>query len=53
MSDRSLDEVASLLASGRLAEGTMFGFAGVRAGGEFVAMSGHDSDGMAVTHQPG
>lgn len=48
MSDRFWDEVAPLLAAGRLDEGTMFGFACVRAGKEFVAMPGHRSDGMVV-----
>jgi hypothetical protein len=48
MSDRFWDEVAPLVAAGRLEEGTMFGFSCVRAGGAFVAMPGHESDGMVV-----
>lgn len=48
MSDRFWDEVAPLRAAGRLDEGTMFGFACVRAGKQFVAMPGHNSDGMVV-----
>lgn len=47
-SDRFWDEVAPLLAVGRLEEGTMFGFRCVRAGKVFVAMPGHESDGMVV-----
>jgi hypothetical protein len=48
MSDRFWDEVAPLQAAGRLEEGTMFGFRCVRAGKDFVAMPGHESDGMVV-----
>lgn len=48
MSDRFWDEVAPLLAAGRLDEGTMFGHRCVRAGKDFVAMPGHKSDGMVV-----
>lgn len=48
MSDRFWDEVAPLRAAGRLEEGTMFGFRCVRAGKAFVAMPGHESDGMVV-----
>ena len=48
MSDRFWDEVAPLQATGRLEEGTMFGFRCVRAGKAFVAMPGHESDGMVV-----
>jgi hypothetical protein len=48
MSGRFWDEVAPLQAAGRLDEGTMFGFACVRSGKEFVAMPGHNSDGMVV-----
>ena len=48
MSDRFWEEVAPLQAAGRLEEGTMFGFRCVRAGKAFVAMPGHDSDGMVV-----
>ena len=48
MSDRFWDEVAPLQAGGRLQESTMFGFRCVRAGKEFVAMPGHESDGMVV-----
>ena len=48
MSDRFWDEVAPLQAAGRLEEGTMFGFRCVRAGTAFVAMPGHESDGMVV-----
>ena len=48
MSGRFWDEVAPLLADGRLEEGTMFGHRCVRAGKAFVAMPGHDSDGMVV-----
>jgi hypothetical protein len=48
MSDRFWDEVAPLQADGRLDEGTMFGFRCVRAGKAFVAMPGHQSDGMVV-----
>ncbi len=46
--DRFWDEVAPLQAAGRLEEGTMFGFRCVRAQGTFVAMPGHESDGMVV-----
>ena len=48
MSDRFWEEVAPLQADGRLEEGTMFGFQCVRAGKAFVAMPGHESDGMVV-----
>jgi hypothetical protein len=48
MSERFWDEVAPLQAEGRLEEGTMFGFRCVRAGTAFVAMPGHESDGMVV-----
>jgi hypothetical protein len=48
MSDRFWDEVAPLQAEGRLEESTMFGFRCVRAGTAFVAMPGHESDGMVV-----
>ncbi len=48
MSDRFWDEVAPLQAAGRLEEGTMFGFRCVRAGRAFVAMPGHESDGMVI-----
>ena len=48
MSERFWDEVAPLQAAGRLEEGTMFGFRCVRAGTTFVAMPGHESDGMVV-----
>jgi hypothetical protein len=48
MSDRFWSEVAPLQAAGRLEEGTMFGFRCVRAGKAFVAMPGHESDGMVV-----
>ena len=48
MSDRFWDEVAPLQATGRLEEGSMFGFRCVRAGKAFVAMPGHESDGMVV-----
>lgn len=48
MSDRFWDEVALLQADGRLVEGTMFGFQCVRYGKAFVAMPGHESDGMVV-----
>lgn len=48
MSDRFWDEVAPHQAAGRLQESTMFGFRCVRAGTAFVAMPGHESDGMVV-----
>jgi hypothetical protein len=48
MSDRFWDEVAPLQAAGRLEEGTMFGFRCVRAGKAFVAMPGHETDGMVI-----
>ena len=48
MSERFWDQVAPLQGSGRLEEGTMFGFRCVRAGKAFVAMPGHESDGMVV-----
>jgi hypothetical protein len=48
MSERFWDEVAPLQAEGRLEESTMFGFRCVRAGKAFVAMPGHESDGMVV-----
>ncbi len=48
MSDRFWDEVGPLRAAGRIEEGTMFGFRCVRAGTTFVAMPGHESDGMVV-----
>ena len=48
MSDRFWDEVAPFQADGRLEQGTMFGFACVRAGKAFVAMPGPESDGMVV-----
>lgn len=48
MSERFWDEVAPLQATGRLDESTMFGFRCVRAGKAFVAMPGHESDGMVV-----
>ncbi len=48
MSDRFWDEVARFQADGRLEQGTMFGFRCVRAGKAFVAMPGHESDGMVV-----
>lgn len=48
MSDRFWEEVAPLQAAGRLDESTMFGNRCVRAGKEFVAMPGHNSDGMVV-----
>lgn len=48
MSERFWDEVAPLQAAGRLEAGTMFGFRCVRAGTAFVAMPGHESDGMVV-----
>ena len=48
MSDRFWDDVARFQADGRLEEGTMFGFRCVRAGKAFVAMPGHESDGMVV-----
>ena len=48
MGGRFWDEVAPLQAAGRLDEGTMFGFPCVRAGKAFVAMPGHESDGMVV-----
>ena len=48
MSDRFWDEVGPLQAAGRLEQGTMFGFRCVRAGKAFVAMPGHDSDGMVI-----
>lgn len=48
MSERFWDEVAPYVAAGRLEEGTMFGFTCVRAGKAFVAMPGHQSDGMVV-----
>jgi hypothetical protein len=43
MSERFWDHVAPLQASGRLEEGTMFGFRCVRASKAFVAMPGHES----------
>ncbi len=46
--ERFWDEVAPFQAAGRLEEGTMFGFRCVRAGKAFVAMPGHESDGMVV-----
>lgn len=48
MSDRFWDEVAPFQAHGKLEESTMFGFRCVRAGKAFVAMPGHESDGMVV-----
>jgi hypothetical protein len=48
VSERFWDEVAPFRAEGRLDEGTMFGFRCVRAGKDFVAMPGHESDGMVV-----
>lgn len=48
MSDRFWEEVAPFQAAGRLEEGTMFGFRCVRAGKAFIAMPGHESDGMVV-----
>ena len=48
MNERFWNEVAPLQAAGRLEEGTMFGFRCVRAGKAFVAMPGHESDGMVV-----
>jgi hypothetical protein len=48
VSERFWDEVEPLQAAGRLEEGTMFGFRCVRAGKAFVAMPGHESDGMVV-----
>ena len=48
MSDRFWGAVAPLQAAGRLEEGTMFGFRCVRAGKAFVAMPGHESEGMVV-----
>jgi hypothetical protein len=48
VSDRFWDDVAPFQADGRLEEGTMFGFRCVRAGKAFVAMPGHEPDGMVV-----
>jgi hypothetical protein len=48
VSERFWDEVAPFIAAGTLEEGTMFGFACVRAGKAFVAMPGYKSDGMVV-----
>ena len=48
MSDRFWDEAAPLQAAGRLEEGTIFGFRCVRGGKAFVAMPGHESDGMVA-----
>lgn len=48
MSERFWDEVAPLIATDRVSEGKMFGFRCVRAGRAFIAMPGHQTDGMVV-----
>ena len=48
MTERFWDEVAPLIAAGRVEEGTMFGFRCVRSGEAFVAMPGHKTDGMVI-----
>ena len=48
MSERFWDEVAPLIAAGRVEEGTMFGFRCVRSGTAFVAMPGHMTDGIVI-----
>jgi hypothetical protein len=48
MTERFWDEVAPLIAAGRVEEGTMFGFRCVRSGEAFIAMPGHKTDGMVI-----
>jgi hypothetical protein len=48
MSERFWNEVAPLIAEGRVEEGTMFGFRCVRSGEAFIAMPGHKTAGIVI-----